>query len=191
MTAECTSSELGFRVSICGREEIPEFEDQGITHLLSIDNPGDPTPTPSEFDGVHWNISFNDIATQAEAIEFDATLPEMQDVQQVLDYAESCQQASQVQPVHLLVHCMAGVSRSTAAAYAMISSMFGEGREHDALKHILEIRPQASPNPLMVKHADAILKRNGKMLEAIKRLRDAADGDASSNPATEQEGQAS
>lgn len=179
--------ELKFRVSICGREEIPEFADQGITHLLSIDNPGDPTPTPTGFDGVHWNIEFNDIINQAEAIEFDATLPDLQDVQQVLDYAETCQQASQAEPVHLLVHCMAGVSRSTAASYAMIADMFGEGREHDALQHILEIRPQASPNPLMVKYADSILGREGKLLEALIPLRDVSGIDADTGDASNTE----
>lgn len=182
---------MKFQISICGREEIPKFIGQGITHLLSIDNPGDPTPKPEGFGGVHWRIEFNDIISQEEAIEFDAILPELQDVQQVLDYADICQKASLVEPVHLLVHCMAGVSRSTAAAYAMIAGLFGQGRENDALQHILAIRPQASPNPLMVKYADSILGRKGKLLEAIVSVRDVTGMESSDDESTNSDPQTS
>lgn len=171
------ASSLKFRISVCARDEVPAIAGRGITHLLSIDKPDEPTPTPEVYDGVHWHVQFDDIVSQAEAEEFDATLPEIEDIRQVLDYADCCLQSSHTQPVHLLVHCQAGISRSTAAAYAMVSQMLGEGREQDALEHLFDIRPEASPNKLVVKHADAILNRNGKLLEALESLQRERDRD--------------
>ena len=56
----------------------------------------------------------------------------------------------------LLVHCWAGVSRSTAVALALIvRAMHADGTSVDeivneACKILLEIRPQAAPNPMVL-----------------------------------------
>ncbi|MBI3513971.1 MAG: dual specificity protein phosphatase family protein, partial [Proteobacteria bacterium] len=68
----------------------------------------------------------------------------------------------------LLIHCYAGISRSTALAYAiLIDRHGGVGDERRLLEHLLEIRPQATPNRLMVRHADALLRRGGRMIAAV------------------------
>jgi len=68
----------------------------------------------------------------------------------------------------LLVHCHAGVSRSTAIALAIIAERFGAGREIQALQEILRLRPEAVPNLHVVALADALLKCNGRLLAAVK-----------------------
>lgn len=56
----------------------------------------------------------------------------------------------------LLIHCRHGVGRSAAMALAVIADRLGADREDAALKSLLAIRPQATPNLVVVKLADAV-----------------------------------
>jgi predicted protein tyrosine phosphatase len=67
----------------------------------------------------------------------------------------------------LLVHCMAGVSRSPAAAYIIAVSVRREGPVRAAAQ-LFEAAPFASPNMLMVKHADELGGWRGSMVTAIR-----------------------
>lgn len=69
----------------------------------------------------------------------------------------------------MLIHCWAGVSRSTAAA--VITRFLQNGGDADeALSHILEIRPQADPNKFILQHADSILKTGGQLQHAVDKF---------------------
>jgi len=69
----------------------------------------------------------------------------------------------------LLVHCEAGVGRSTAMALAIIAERLGKGREADSMAEVLRLRPEASPNLRVVELADEILGRNGALLHEVLR----------------------
>lgn len=66
----------------------------------------------------------------------------------------------------LLVHCKAGVARSTALALAIIADRMGPGMEREAVAALLSGRPQAIPNLLVLEFADAALGRRGALQEA-------------------------
>lgn len=69
-----------------------------------------------------------------------------------------------------VVQCWAGVSRSTAAAFIVACEKrpdIAEQRLAAALRHAA---PQATPNPLMVAHADVILGRGGRMVAAVQSI---------------------
>lgn len=168
------SAQLPFRISVCGRTEIPAFENRNVTHLLSIDNPGDMTPTPRWLDGTHWHVLFQDFESDDEALRFEAVPPAKDDIRQIIDWAGECLAESKRREVHLLIHCMAGASRSPATAFAIFCMLLGPGQEENALKHLLAIRPEAYPNKLVVKFADDLMDRGGKMVEAIRPIREAA-----------------
>jgi len=68
---------------------------------------------------------------------------------------------------NLLIHCNAGVARSTAAALAIIADRLGPGREAEALAEMLRLRPCAVPNLLIVRYADELLGRDGKLLDVV------------------------
>jgi predicted protein tyrosine phosphatase len=68
----------------------------------------------------------------------------------------------------ILIHCRAGVSRSTALAYAVSCQHGQPGQEAEAFAYIRQIRPQLFPNGLVVKMADRILKRKGRLVAAAK-----------------------
>lgn len=160
------------RISVCGLAEINKFAADKVTHMLSIDNPSTPTKTPEWFHGTHWHIVFQDVETANEAKEFKAVAPTIQDVKQIIDYGRICLEKSKRQAVHILVHCMVGASRSTAAAFAILCLIHGKDSEPACLKQLLAIRPDAFPNKLVVKYADQLLARNGQMLAALKPLRE-------------------
>lgn len=66
----------------------------------------------------------------------------------------------------LLVHCKAGIARSTALALAVIADRLGPGREREAVAELLSARPEAAPNLLMLGFADDLLERSGRLVEA-------------------------
>ena len=59
----------------------------------------------------------------------------------------------------LLIHCHAGISRSSAIALAIIATRLGEGKELQAIKMLEKINPNCSPNKSMVWMTDEILER--------------------------------
>ena len=70
----------------------------------------------------------------------------------------------------LLIHCHAGISRSTAAAYALACQQVGAGHEADLAATLRQLSPAATPNPRMIALADELLGRNGRMVSAIKAI---------------------
>jgi predicted protein tyrosine phosphatase len=70
----------------------------------------------------------------------------------------------------LLIHCWAGISRSTAAAFISLCALNPETDERE-LAHALRIAsPTAYPNRRLVTLADAVLARQGRMLTAVERI---------------------
>ena len=68
----------------------------------------------------------------------------------------------------LRVHCFHGVGRSAAVALAIMADRLGPGAEREALEQLLAVRPQSTPNAVVVKLADEVLARNGQLIEAMK-----------------------
>lgn len=76
----------------------------------------------------------------------------------------------------LLVHCFHGVGRSAAIALAILAERAGPGGEPAALKRLLAIRPEATPNLVVVKRADEILGRGGALVAAVAAWEAATPG---------------
>jgi predicted protein tyrosine phosphatase len=79
----------------------------------------------------------------------------------------------------LLLHCYAGVSRSTAAAFITLCALTG-GDEGAIAGKIRKLSPSATPNRHLVGLADAALRRDGRMIaaiEAIGRGKDCFEGE--------------
>ena len=69
----------------------------------------------------------------------------------------------------LLIHCWAGISRSSAAAYSLACDRH-PGREDELATALRARAPFVTPNRLMVALADDLLGRNGAMVDAIVRI---------------------
>jgi predicted protein tyrosine phosphatase len=164
---------LPFKISICGKLELDVFRKKGVTHLLSLEDPHFPKETPRWFRGQHLQLLFHDVENHVDAALMEAQLPRAEDVSRVLEFGRECQEAARNRAVHLLVHCYAGISRSTAAAFAVLTQAWGPGSEKEALECVAHIRPEALPNVLIVQHADTFLRRDGAMVKALQPLREA------------------
>jgi predicted protein tyrosine phosphatase len=85
-------------------------------------------------------------------------------VKRILDFTSQLSERAKV-----LVHCRAGVSRSTAIAYAILCQHSPLGMEIENLHHVQSLRDLVMPNRLIVKFADKVLKRKGGMLSHLRR----------------------
>jgi predicted protein tyrosine phosphatase len=70
----------------------------------------------------------------------------------------------------LVVHCWAGISRSTAAAFVSVCALKPERDEHEIAWAIRRASPTATPNIRIVKFADAMLDRKGRMVAAVEAI---------------------
>jgi predicted protein tyrosine phosphatase len=70
----------------------------------------------------------------------------------------------------LVMHCYAGVSRSTAAAYVAVCALRPQIEEHAIAAALRRASPTATPNALIVALADDLLGRGGRMTAAIDAI---------------------
>lgn len=113
----------------------------------------------------HVELAFHDIVEPTpELIAPDAVV-----IEAILKFGR---EATPETP--LLVHCWAGISRSSAAAY-IIACDRNPGFEEDIADELRRRSPVVTPNKLMVTLADDFLNRNGAMTAAIQRIGRGAD----------------
>ena len=70
----------------------------------------------------------------------------------------------------MVVHCWAGISRSTAAAFAALCAINPGVAEELIARRLREASPTAYPNRLMIRLADVALGRGGRMVQAIEAI---------------------
>ena len=118
--------------------------------------------TPAAIEATrHLRIGVHDIAEPAEG----AVAPCVDHISEIIAFAKGWDRA---QP--FLVHCWAGISRSTAAAYIMMCDIQGSGKEAEIARDLRFRAPHAHPNRLMIRHADALMGREGRMIAAVEAM---------------------
>jgi predicted protein tyrosine phosphatase len=70
----------------------------------------------------------------------------------------------------LVVHCFAGISRSTASAFASVCALSPHRDEASIAQALRRASPTATPNIRIVSLADRLLGRNGRMTAAIETI---------------------
>jgi predicted protein tyrosine phosphatase len=70
----------------------------------------------------------------------------------------------------LIVHCWAGISRSTAAAFVAACALAPKREETEIAMRLRAASPTASPNARLVALADLRLGRGGRMVEALSKI---------------------
>ena len=74
-----------------------------------------------------------------------------------------------------VIHCFAGISRSTAAAYITVATLAPERNEMELARSLRAVSPSATPNPKLIAIADDMLSRQGRMVDAIRSIGRGAD----------------
>jgi predicted protein tyrosine phosphatase len=70
----------------------------------------------------------------------------------------------------LVVHCFAGISRSTAGAYAAVCALSPHRAEDSIAQALRRASPTATPNIRIVSLADRLLGRDGRMIAAVETI---------------------
>jgi predicted protein tyrosine phosphatase len=165
---------MSFNLTICGLEELAgHCQARGVTHVLSILDPGFPEPDSiRDFDlERRLRLHFHDVI---EAMP-GWIAPERWDVELLLAFGRNLGRmplASRFEApdTHLLVHCHAGVSRSTASAILLLAQHDPARAAHDIVGQVIRLRPRAWPNLRMVEMGDALLGRDGEIVAAVGAL---------------------
>jgi len=157
------------RLFVCGFDERPNYHSRKISHFVGIANPSAAPSRPSWFKGAHLQLVFGDVVSEADARLLKTTAPSIGDIQRAFQYFRG---AWSVPKSRILVSCDYGASRSPALAYGFIADQLGAGKEAEAFKLLLDIRPDAVPNGFVVRLADTYLSRNGALVVPLKELYD-------------------
>ncbi len=137
------------------------------SHVLTLLAPEiSPPSCPGFAADRHLKLQFNDIIAPMTGL----IAPDPLIVQAILEFGDAWDGA---QP--MLVHCSAGISRSTAAAYIIACERMGAGSEDACAARLRSAAPSATPNSLMVAIADEVLERGGRMVAAIAGIGRGAD----------------
>lgn len=70
----------------------------------------------------------------------------------------------------LVIHCFAGISRSTASAFACVCALNPHRDEESIARALRRASPTATPNVRIVSLADRLLGRNGRMIAAVETI---------------------
>jgi predicted protein tyrosine phosphatase len=150
-----------FRMTICGIAELDDHCAAGVTHVLSILDPDWPDPPAFDAFAPHRRLAlrFHDIIEPTPGM----FAPSREDVERLLAFGRELGEPA---GKHLLVHCHAGVSRSTAAAALILAQAYPDRPAGEALDAVARIRPRAWPNLRILEFGDALLGRDGEIVAA-------------------------
>ncbi|KAB1071809.1 tyrosine phosphatase family protein [Methylobacterium planeticum] len=149
--------------TVCGLEEIAGHAERGVSHVLSLLDPGSPEPAGLAGFPAHrrTTLRFHDCLAPAEGL----VPPERADIAAILAFGTEARGAG-----HLLVHCHYGLSRSTAALLMLFAQDAPDTPAEALVARLHALREPAWPNARMIAFADAMLERGGSLEAAVRRL---------------------
>jgi predicted protein tyrosine phosphatase len=161
------------RFHVCSLALIAETVDKtGARSLVTLLSPGSEVLRPVAIHPArHLHLAVSDIVEATP----NHVLPDATHLDELLKFVQGWDRAEP-----MLIHCFAGVSRSTAAAYIAACALAPQRDEFDVARALRAASPTASPNTLLVALADQALGRRGRMSEAIAEIgrgRDCFEGE--------------
>ena len=150
-------------IYVCNLIEMPgHVEALGVSHLVSLVSPDEQPPTPA---GVaahrHHRVGIHDISEPLDG----HVLPDPEHVAGLIEFVRSWSPGE----APILIHCVAGISRSMAAALITLV-LNAPRRELEAARHVRQAAPHAYPNRRMIAVADDLLGCDGRLIEAREAM---------------------
>ena len=163
-----SNAALPFGITVCGIEELAGHCSTGASHVLSILDPDHPVPEAFGAFGEHrkLEVRFHDIIDETPGL----LAPQPEHVERVLALGRDLLLAEPVSTAHLLVHCHAGISRSTACMALILAQALPEQPADAVLGLVHDLREKAWPNLRLIEIGDAMLGRGGTLVEATHAL---------------------
>jgi predicted protein tyrosine phosphatase len=134
----------------------------GASHLVSLINDDTPVVRPRTIaPGNHLFLGINDIIEPMDGM----VLPALEHVHELVGFVGGWDRKRP-----LVVHCYAGISRSTAAAFIALCAVNPARNEADIARRMRVASPSAYPNSRIVGFGDQVLRRDGRMIAAVKAI---------------------
>ncbi|HEV7414968.1 tyrosine phosphatase family protein [Tianweitania sediminis] len=134
----------------------------GARRMISLQSLGATFNRPANIaPSDYLQVAMHDIAEEREGY----VAPSREQVAAILRFAE---RVTADDP--LLIHCYAGISRSTAAAFIIAAALRPDIDEAELARELRRHAPSATPNPRIVALADDLLDRKGRMIAAARAI---------------------
>ena len=134
----------------------------GARHVVSLlareDNLARPAAIAPEN---HLWLQLHDICAPLDGY----VTPESEHVEQLIAFVRRWPRETP-----LVVHCYAGVSRSTAAAFVSVCALSPASNEQAVAAALRRASATATPNIRIVALADGLLGRDGRMVKAVEAI---------------------
>ncbi|MDP3633649.1 tyrosine phosphatase family protein, partial [Phenylobacterium sp.] len=144
---------------ICGLAEVPAvIKARRPSHMVTLLDPASMIATPAGIETAnHLRLGVNDIAEPMEGM----IPPDEQLVHDLLAFGSRWKGDAP-----MLIHCWAGISRSTASAFVLACERNPEADERVMALAMRRAAGHASPNRRIIALADDIMGRRGRMADA-------------------------
>ncbi len=152
-----------FPIHVCSLARLQRtIEDTGARHVVSVlgDEARLERPNCIERDNHLW-LRMHDISAPLDG----HIMPDEKHVAELLNFVRGWDRRAP-----LVVHCYAGISRSTASAYVSICALSPHRDESVIALALRKASPTATPNIRIVSLADRLLGRNGRMITAVETI---------------------
>jgi predicted protein tyrosine phosphatase len=150
-------------IHVCPLSAVPQtVQRSNASHLLTClqDEIHVETPRLIQPDR-HLRLFVHDISLPIEGY----VAPGQEHVERLIEFALSWGGSGP-----MVVHCWAGISRSTAAAYTALCAVNPGASEELIALRLRQASPTAYPNRRIIHLADAALGRSGRMVRAIESI---------------------
>lgn len=150
-------------ITVCSLDAMEKLVAEiSASHVVSLINSHMMPETPKLLaKDNHLKLSMNDIEMPVSG----SVTPSLEHIVQLVEFVEKWDQSKP-----LIIHCWAGISRSTAAAFITLCALNPEVSETQIAMMMREKSPTATPNNLLVSCADQHLVRGGRMIAAIDEI---------------------
>jgi predicted protein tyrosine phosphatase len=150
-------------IHVCSLARLHNTVDEtGARHIVTLLRLVDRVQRPPQIAPEnHLVLAVDDITMPMDGY----TAPAHEHVQQLIDFVNAWDRSTP-----MVIHCFAGISRSTAGAYVAACALNPRRDEVRIAWDIRRASPTAQPNSRIVSIADRLLERNGRMIRAIDAI---------------------
>jgi predicted protein tyrosine phosphatase len=150
-------------IYVCNLMEMPEHAAAlKVSHLVSLVSPDEQPQTPACIAiGRHHRVGIHDISEPLDG----HILPAVEHIEGLIEFVRAWQHDE----APILIHCVAGISRSMAAALTTLA-VKAPGRELEAARHVRGAAAHAYPNRRMIELADRLLGCAGRLVAAREAM---------------------
>lgn len=156
---------MSVTIIVSGLAEVPALIlRRKPSHLVTLLDPATMIETPAGLaPDRHLKLGVNDIAEPTEGL----IPPDETVVARLLAFGATWDETAP-----MLIHCWAGISRSTASAFTLACERSPGADEREIAMAMRRAAPHASPNRRIVALADDMLGRRGRMVDAVAAMGD-------------------